>query len=130
MATVGCVHFQGGRGNGQCLVAGHSVVVTSEVTGAPGGVNIGTLSGSGPCPPLESEMAVAVCSYPCSWRKRPPASPCICRERSSYGSPARPSLTLLSSGALPLWRGGTLPALPQLWCSAPWPPQAILFNQL
>ena len=59
--AAGRVHSQGSdSNNGWCLVAVPSSVMTSEVTGATGGVCSWTPSGGGPGPPLVSEVTAMV----------------------------------------------------------------------
>ena len=91
----------------------------------------GTLSGGRPLPPLEYEMTAAICIFPQSPPKRHllPKSLYVCRERSSYGSPASPPISLPKNG--PCFSGKPMapPALPELWPTTPRPLRLFPYSQ-
>ena len=64
VAAVGQVCSQVSKSNNRwCSVTMSFSVVPSEVVGAASGSCSGIPSGSGPCPPLESEITVVVCPH-------------------------------------------------------------------
>lgn len=69
-ATLGCVPSQVAGDNGRRSVAESSVAETPVVTGWQAVPCLGSLSGSGPCPPLKYKRAVAVCICPYSPHER------------------------------------------------------------
>lgn len=83
VAMAGCVRSQGGGDNGWCSVAGPSVGIPGEARTVSSAWSWALDGGR---PHLrESEMATAVCTFPCSAASGtlPPKCPQMHRERSS-----------------------------------------------
>ena len=97
MATAVWVHFQGSEDNEWHLIAGLLFSSDPKVTRTAGGACSWTPSGGRPCPPLESEIPLAIC---------PPTAHSLCKRspttqesthvqrKYSYGSPTSPHLAL------------------------------------
>ena len=74
----------------------------------------GILSGGGLCPPLKSGLAMAVCTRPCSFHKRHPAScELVLGQRKKFLYWSHPPFLLPSPTMVPP------PTLPGLWYSTP-----------